>query len=315
MLTAAVFAVCAATAGSAIPLAGAPGARAASDPVIIAVGDIACAPQNPDYNGGKGTATACRMGATELVAAAQSPVAALILGDEQYYCGLLADFNVSYNASWGLLNSIAYPVPGNHEYGENAVKGNCTPSEAQGYFTYFGARARTPGKGYYSFNLGAWHLIALNSQCDKVSCAAGSPQETWLKNDLANDTAKCTLAYWHEPLFTSTTGAEQSAVRPFWNDLYNAHADLILNGHAHNYERFKPQTPGGVASANGITEIVVGTGGEDHNPFLTTHANSVVRNNNTFGVLKLTLHATSYTWQFMPIAGQSFTDSGTASCH
>ena len=291
------------------------GATAASDPVIVAVGDIACSPTDPKYNGGQGTSSACQMAATEKLAAAQSPDAALILGDEQYYCGLLADFNVSYNASWGQLNSLAYPVPGNHEYGEHAAKGNCTPSHAEDYFTYFGSRAGPAGKGYYSFNLGAWHLIALNSECDKVACGVGSAQETWLKQDLAADTAVCTLAYFHEPLFSSTTGAEQTAVRPFWNDLYAAHADLILNGHAHNYERFKPQTPGGSPDASGITEIVVGTGGEDHNPFLTVHANSVVRNNTTFGVLKLTLHPTSYTWQFMPIAGQSFTDSGTAACH
>jgi hypothetical protein len=104
-------------------------------------------------------------------------------------------------------------------------------------------------------------------------------------------------------------------VKPLWTDLYNAHADLILNGHAHNYERFKPQTPSGTATSSGITEIVVGTGGEDHNPFLTVHPNSVVRNNNTFGVLELTLHPTSYTWQFVPIAGQSFSDGGTSNCH
>ena len=294
---------------------GAAGARAASDPVIIAVGDIACSPRDPNYHGGNGTSTACRMAATAQIAEARSPAAALIIGDEQYYCGALSDFDVSYNTSWGALNSIAYPVPGNHEYGLDAPRGNCTPSQAQGYFTYFGSRAGPVGKGYYSFNLGAWHVIALNSECDRVACGVGSAQETWLKNDLANDTATCTLAYWHEPLFSSTTGAEQTAVRPFWNDLYAAHADLILNGHAHNYERFKPQTPGGASTPNGITEIVVGTGGESHDGFLTNHANSVARNSSTFGVLKLTLHQTSYSWQFMHIAGQSFTDTGTASCH
>ena len=290
-------------------------AQAASSPLVIAVGDIACSPTDPNYNGGKGTSTKCRMAATAELAAARSPVAALIIGDEQYYCGLLSDFDLSYNASWGALNSIAYPVPGNHEYGRYADKGHCTPSHAEGYFSYFGSRAGPDGKGYYSFDLGSWHLIALNSECGVVSCAVGSAQETWLKQDLAEDTDTCTLAYFHEPLFSSTTGAQQSAVKPLWQDLYNAGADLILNGHAHNYERFAPQTPTGAASASGLTEIVVGTGGEDHNAFLTLHKNSVVRNSNTFGVLRLKLRSTSFSWRFLPIPGQSFTDSGTATCH
>lgn len=290
-------------------------AGAASDPVIIAAGDIACSPQAPAYNGGKGTSSACRAAATATLAAAQSPAAVLVLGDEQYYCGSLKDFNVSYAKSWGPFNPIADPVPGNHEYGRSTDKGNCSPSHGEGYFSYFGSRAGPSGKGYYSYDIGAWHLIALNSECEVVSCGVGSAQETWLKHDLATNTDKCTLAYFHRPLFSSATNTQSAAVLPLWRDLYNAHADLVLNGHAHNYERFAPQTPTGSASANGIREIVVGTGGVDHGGFTSLRHNSQVRNSSTYGVLRLTLHPTSYTWQFLHIPGASFSDSGTTSCH
>jgi hypothetical protein len=291
------------------------GARAASDPVIVAVGDLACSPHDPHFNGGKGTATACRSASTAALAAAQSPVAVLPLGDEQYYCGLLPDFNASYAKSWGQFNSIADPVPGNHEYGRAADKGGCAHSHAEGYFSYFGSRAGPAGKGYYSYDIGAWHLIALNSECPVVSCAAGSAQETWLKHDLATHTNTCTLAYWHQPLFSSATGTQEIAMAPIWRDLYAAHVDLVLNGHAHNYERFAPQTPTGSPSANGIREIIVGTGGVDHGGFTSVRRNSEVRNSGTYGVLELTLHSDSYSWQFLHIPGASFSDSGTTACH
>jgi hypothetical protein len=187
---------------------------------------------------------------------------------------------------------------------------------AEGYFSYFGASAGDPSTGYYSWDLGGWHLIALNSNCVVVSCAAGSAQEKWLAADLAAHPAACTLAYFHHPLFSST-GAQTAGVKPLWDDLYAAGADLVLNGHAHVYERFAPQTPAGGGSATGITEIVAGTGGEDHGNFKVTPAkHSQARNNTTFGVLRLVLHTSGYTWTFLPdTASGTFTDAGSRPCH
>jgi hypothetical protein len=187
---------------------------------------------------------------------------------------------------------------------------------AQGYYSYFGAAAGDPSTGYYSYDVGDWHLIALNSNCSVVSCAAGSAQETWLANDLAFHHNQCTLAYFHHPLFTSAGGAT-AAVRPLWNDLYAAGADLVLNGHAHVYERFAPQTPSGAGSAGGITEIIAGSGGVNHGAFASTPAaHSVKRDNTTFGVLRLVLHTGSWSWTFLPDTGSgTFTDAGSRACH
>jgi hypothetical protein len=214
------------------------------DPVVVTAGDIACDTGDPSYNGGAGTGTACRQSATAALVNPATPAAVLPLGDEQYLCGALDMFNISYGASWGAFNAIVHPVPGNHEYGLAGADGVCAPSMAEGYFGYFGASAGTPGAGYYSYDLGGWHLIALNSNCTVVSCAAGSAQEMWLAADLAAHPAVCTLAYFHHPLFSSAGGATP-AVKPLWNDLYAAGADLVLNGHAHVYERFAAQTPSG----------------------------------------------------------------------
>jgi hypothetical protein len=222
-----------------------------------------------------------------------------------------------YERTWGRYKARTYPAVGNHEY---------ATSGAAGYYTYFGSAASPQDtnctancNGYYSYNLGAWHLIVLNSECDQVGgCNAGSPQEQWLKADLAAHADTCTLAYWHRPLFTSGISLGDSAMHDVWVDLYNAHADLVLNGHDHIYERFAPQDPSGNADpTNGITEIIVGTGGANHDTFSSTAANSVVRDNTTYGVLKLTLHPTSFTWQFLPeTAGGNgtFTDAGSQAC-
>ena len=202
-------------------------------------------------------------------------------------------------------------APGNHDYG--------TPGAA-GYFHYFGAAAGDPEKGYYSYDLGAWHIIVLNSNCAKVGgCQPGSPQEQWLRADLAAHPAACTLAYWHHPLFTSGTHTRDSdlkQMRAFWQDLYETGADVVINGHDHDYERFAPQDPNGLRDAKrGIREFVAGTGGKDLGRFVTRLPNSKVRSQTAFGVLKLTLHPTSYEWEFVPVHGQTFTDSGHASCH
>jgi hypothetical protein len=184
-------------------------------------------------------------------------------------------------------------------------------SGASGYFGYYGASAGPSGLGYYSYDLGAWHILSLNSEIDG---SAMSAQIQWLKDDLSANPAACTLAYWHRPLFSSGEQGNNLVMQEAWTVLHQYGADVVINGHDHNYERFAPQNPYGLADPNGMREFVVGTGGKDLRGFATVRPNSQVRNATTFGVLKLTLHATSYDWQFVPIAGQSFTDSGSAAC-
>ncbi len=232
-------------------------------------------------------------------------------GDLAYNNGTDEDFLVSYDLTWGRERARTIPVIGDHEY---------FSLNGEGFFNYFGTVAGDPTQGYYSLNLGAWHIVVLNSQCSNVpgGCAAGSPQETWLKNDLAANTSLCTLALWHQPYYTSSSVVTpDTAMQPMWVDLYNANADLIVNAHAHNYERFAPQDPyGNLNTTKGIIEIVAGTGGDSLFPFNSTiAANSLVRNDTTYGVLQFTLQSSSFSWQFNPVAGSTFTDSGTQACH
>jgi hypothetical protein len=289
---------------------------AAADPVVAAAGDIACDPADSHFNGGNGTATLCNEKATSNLLAGRGFAAVLSLGDNQYYCGSLSAFQASYGPSWGRVKAITHPVVGNHEYLTGGAT-DCTPANAgaAGYFAYFGAAAGVPGQGYYSFDVGAWHLIALNSSCSQAGgCKANSPQGQWLAADLAAHRSQCILAYWHIPLFSSG-GRASATLLPFWQQLYAAHADIVLDGHDHIYERFAPQTPGGVADpVNGITQFTVGTGGANHTSISAVAANSVVRNTNSFGILSLTLHPGSYRWSFQPATG-AFTDSGSAGCH
>jgi hypothetical protein len=198
---------------------------------------------------------------------------------------------------------------GNHEY---------YTQEASGYFDYFGSAAGDPKKGYYSYDLGGWHVVVLNSQCWHTdNCRPHSPMLDWLEQDLAASPKPCTLAYWHDPLFSSGYHGNNPSMKPSWEALYAANAEVVLNGHDHDYERFAPQSPSGAADdARGIRQFVVGTGGRELRPFRTAiEANSEVRNANTFGILKLTLHPNSYEWKFVPVAGKTFTDSGTSDCH
>ena len=260
-----------------------------ADPVFVGAGDIASCIRTQD----------------ESTAQLLDNIAGTVfaIGDNVYEDGTLTQFNDCYGPTWGRHKSRTRPSPGNHDY---HVAG------APGYYTYFGALAGDPGKGYYSYNLGAWHIISLNSE---VGYAAGSAQEQWLKADLAANQRVCTLAYWHHARFSSGFHGNITRSQPFWQALYDNGADVILNAHDHAYERFAPQNPNGQAdSSRGIREFVVGTGGASLYPFLTVQPNSQVRNNTTHGVLKLTLHATSYHWQFVPIAGQTFTDSGSSNC-
>jgi len=301
--------------------AGLPGtsgvALAASDPVIAAAGDIACDPTNSSFNNGNGTSGSCRPKYTSDLLVNAGLAAVLALGDNQYYCGGYQAYLQSYNLSWGRVKSITHPAVGNHEYltsgGTDCTSAN---SGAAGYFNYFGSAAGSPSQGYYSFDVGTWHLIALNSNCSSAGgCGSTSPQGQWLAADLAAHTNFCTLAYWHIPLYSSG-GRASSNTQSIWQTLYNNNVDVVLNGHDHIYERFAPQAPNAtVDTARGIREFIVGSGGANHTSLATIAANSEVRNVDTYGILKMTLHPTSYDWQFVSEAGKTFTDTGTGNCH
>ena len=288
---------------------------ASADPVIAAAGDIACAPSSQYYNGGNGTSTKCRQKYTSNLLVNAGLSAVLPLGDAQYEKGTLSGFTQSYGPTWGRVKPITFPALGNHEY---------LTTGAAGYFDYFNGVGSFSGpagdrdKGYYSFDVGAWHLIALNSgdHCSPVPCGAGSPQETWLKADLAAHPAACTLAYWHHPRFNSGHDSNATFMQTLFQDLYDANADVVLNGHDHDYERFAPQNPSGkLDKSRGIRQFVVGTGGAFFTATGAAKPNSQVRNASTYGVLKLTLHPTSYDWKFVAEAGKKFKDSGTDRCH
>ena len=267
-------------------------AQATGDPVLVGAGDIA----------------SCASSGDEATARLLDNIGGTVFttGDNAYLDGAYPQFRDCYKPSWGRFKDRTKPSVGNHEYD--------TPGAA-GYFNYFGTRAGDPAKGYYSYDRGSWHIVVLNSNCSEVSCAEGSAQERWLEADLAaNADHECTLAYFHAPRFSSS--GNNRNVTPFWDDLYAAGAEVVLNGHAHNYERFAPQRPDGTLDdTRGIREFVVGTGGVGLHPFGTVKPNSQVRNASTYGVLKLRLHPGSYDWKFVPVAGKTFTDSGTKSCH
>jgi len=277
----------------------------AADPRIAAAGDIACDPADPNFNSTQGTPSGCHMRATSDLLVGQGYDAVLLLGDNQYEHGEFANYLSSFDHTWGRVKAILRPAPGNHEY--------YTPGAA-GYFRYFGAAAGDPARGYYSFDLGAWHVVSLNSTCSAVPCADGSAQERWLRDDLAAHPARCVLAYWHEPRFSSGPHGSDPTYDAFWRDLYAAHADVVLSGHDHDYERFAPQDPDGQADAAGMTEFVVGTGGKNLYAFQSSAPNSRVRRNDAYGVLALTLHRDGYDWQFLDAASGAALDQGSALC-
>ena len=277
------------------------------DRLIGAAGDIACDPANRFFGRQPPVAENCHEGATAALLQRAGVDAVLALGDNQYEAATLAEFRASYDRSWGALKSITYPVAGNHEYYTNG---------AAGYFQYFGRVAGEPKQGWYSFDVGAWHLVALNSNCNEVGCFAGSEQEKWLRDDLKAHPTECTLAFWHAPLFSSGPEAENRSVRPLWNALYAAGVDVVLNGHNHNYERFAPQSPEGRPdAARGIREFVVGTGGNNLQGFPSPERNSEVRIADTFGVLLLKLRTAGYDWNFTPESPDGQRDAGSDSCH
>jgi PKD repeat protein len=263
---------------------------------------------------GAGNIARCDRTNDEATAALLDGIAGTVfaLGDAAFPNGTPANYQNCYDPSWGRHKARTYPVTGNHDYDSSAT--------ALGYFSYFGAVAGDPSQGYYSYDLGAWHIVVLNSNNTFVSTAAGSPQETWLRSDLAATTKQCVLAMFHSPRFYSTTSSAffpTGSVKPFWDDLYAAGAELIINAHMQDYERFAPQTPAGAADpTNGIREVIVGTGGGGLDaPNTLIIPNSEVQISGVYGVLKLTLADGSYSWEFIPVAGQTGTDSGSGSCH
>jgi hypothetical protein len=275
--------------------------------VVAAAGDIACPADKALLEEERTRPDSCRTELTAALLTSVSPDAVLPLGDNQYPAGTLKDFLVSYDKTWGAFRKITYPVPGNHEYG--------TPG-ATGYFSYFGARAGEPGKGYYSYDLGAWHVVALNSECQSVGgCGADSPQATWLKQDLAAHPRACTMAYWHRPRFSSGTHGNNLDNDPLWRILAAARADLVLGGHDHDYERFAPlDAAGRPDAAHGMTEFVVGTGGDSHYKLQLPDVGSDLRLKGHYGVLRLQLTDGAFSWKFLTVPNGAVADAGTTTC-
>jgi len=265
-----------------------------TDPVLVGAGDIVLCSANHDEE------------TAQLIE--NIPGTVFTAGDNAYPDGSTENFTKCYDPSWGKFKDRTQPAVGNHEYN---TKG------AAAYFAYFGAGASDPTKGYYSYDLGQWHIIVINSNCSEIGgCQAGSPQLQWLQSDLASHQSDCTLAYMHHPLFNTGFHGNTDELKTIWQTLYDAGADVVIAGHDHNYQRFTPQDPNGKKDLNrGIREFVVGTGGGSLYEFIRPATNIEARNDNTYGVLKLTLHPTSYDWEFIPVAGKTFTDSGTGNCH
>ena len=258
--------------------------------VLVGAGDIA------DCGSSGAEATAALLDAI--------PGTVFTAGDNAYSSGTASEYANCYDPTWGRHKARTRPAPGNHEY---------NTSDAAPYYAYFGANAGPSGRGYYSYDLGDWHLISLNSNIDM---SAGSAQELWLRADLAATTKTCVLAYWHHPRFSSGSHGSSTESQPLWQALYDYNADVVVVGHDHNYQRFAPQTPSGAPDpVRGIREFVAGTGGRSHYSFSTPIANTEAYSTDTWGVLKLTLDAASYSWEFIPIAGGTYRDAGTGACH
>ena len=239
---------------------------------------------------------------------AQDPSAVVFTaGDNVYSSGTAEEFAECYDPTWGRHKDRTRPAPGNHDY---------NTSDATGYFGYFGEAAGQPGEGYYSYEAGDWQVLVLNSNCGDIPCYAGSPQEQWLRQELEASDAACTLAYWHHPLFSSGDHGGVAEVSALFTALHEGDADLVVNGHDHNYERFAPQDPDGTHDpVEGIRQFVAGTGGTGNRSFDVVAANSEARYTDSFGILKLALYADGYEWDFIPEAGSTFVDVGVGKCH
>jgi acid phosphatase type 7 len=283
------------------PIAG-PSTEGGSDgPVatLVAAGDIACPPWD------EVTARRCQQEATATLVESLDPDTVLVLGDIAYDAAT-ADELKGYDASWGRFLDRTRAVVGNHEYNSGT---------ADAYWDYFGDRAGVRNEGWYSFDLGAWHVVVLNSECDEVGCDKDGPQGRWLAGDLAASSARCTLAAFHRPRFSSgDEHGDDESVGPFWEILQEAGADVVLTGHEHSYERFAPQRESGRPTADeGVAQFVVGTGGYGLRDFREPRPNSEVRWNGGFGVLAMTLRPDGYDWRFHATDG-SDVDEGSAAC-
>lgn len=288
---------------------------------VAAAGDIACDPASEFFNGGAGTADKCHMKATSDILLELAPDAVLTLGDNQYSSATLENFMRSYHPTWGRLRAITHPAAGTHEYtaeddedDESEMGGG---GNGAGYFAYFGAAAGRPSEGFYSFDLGTWHLVVLNTSCSRVGgCEQGSPQERWLRADLAANPKLCTLAVMHYPRFSSGKHGDTVRNTDIWTTLADAGVELVLSGNDHDYERFAPQTPSGERDLDkGIRQFVVGTGGKELYSFGVVRPYSEARIGGVYGVLKLGLHPESYDWEFVSEDGQRARDEGTTMCH
>jgi acid phosphatase type 7 len=283
-----------APASAAVSASGAaPSGMPTGDPVLIGAGDIADCGLDGD------SATAA------LVAA--NPGAVFTAGDNAYPDGTPAQFHDCYAPTWGRFLDRTRPAAGNHDW---------VTKDLAGYLGYFGAAAAPNGKSWYSYDLGTWHIVALDSDCGFVGgCVADSEQGRWLAADLKASTARCTLAIWHHPRFSSGEHGNDASSAPFWRALYDAGADVVINGHDHDYEQFKPQDPDGHEDrARGIREFVVGTGGAELRTFRTNAPNSELRIAGYHGVIRLVFHPSSYEWRFIPTTGD-IGAAGKASCH
>lgn len=271
-------------------------------PVIAAAGDIACRP------GADATRVRCQDARTARLLVGNSRIeAVLALGDEQYPTGSLRQFQHAYARTWGRVFRRTRPGPGNHEY---AVPG------AHGYFRYFGGRAGPRRKGWYAFRVGRWHIVALNGNCFRVGgCGNRAPQTRWLRANLDRHARRCTLAFWHQPRFSTGLRGEPKPYDEWWRILYAHHVDVVLNGHYHDYERYARQTPGGKRDRrHGIREFIVGTGGVNLARPHGRLRNLQFRQHRHFGVLKLTLHRRRYDWRFVT-GGRRVLDRGSTACH
>jgi dipeptidyl aminopeptidase/acylaminoacyl peptidase len=285
------------------------------DPVVAGAGDIACDPAYPAFGEGFGNENGgCHQRATSNQLLRMDLDAVLMLGDMQYEDGTAPKIEASYAPSWGRVKELTHPVVGNHEYADPG---------ATAYYDYFNGLGQRSGpagdrsQGWYSFDLGRWHVIALNSNCGVVSCAPGGPQEQWLRADLAAHPTACTLALMHHPLYSSGRSDEAATpeVAALWQALYDGNADLVLSGHDHAYERFAPQNAVGVADpVRGMRQFIVGTGGKTLQGTFALRPNSEVRGR-AFGVIRVGLHARGYDWMFLPDRAGAFVDSGTGACH
>lgn len=274
-------------------------AAGAQRPVrVVAVADIACSDPTPRPD-------RCRQADTAALTASLAPDAVLVAGDLQYDTGSAQEFARSYDPTWGGLKPITRPVPGNHEY---------DTWDAAAYFDYFGSASGSPETGWYSFDLGAWHLIALNSNCEHVSgCHQGSAQLAWLREDLARNADRCVLAYWHHPRWSNSRHGDSERSSAFVEELDRAGAELVLSGHDHNYQRFEPRRPDGNRDPAGLRQFVVGTGGKSLYS-ISSDRGLESGEDSTYGVLDLTLRPDGYDWRFLPVDGGRPGDRGSATC-